>query len=105
MEAISMKAITFTQYGSPDVLRLSQVETRTLKDNKVLVRVQAASANPLDWHRMRGAPFIARMSEGLLKPQDPRLGADLAGRVEAVGSQITEFQPGDAVFGICAGSF
>ncbi len=100
-----MKAITFTQYGSPDVLRLSDVEKPTLKDNQVLVRVQAASANPLDWHRMRGAPFIARMSEGLLKPQDPRLGADLAGRVEAVGSQITEFQPGDAVFGICAGSF
>jgi NADPH:quinone reductase-like Zn-dependent oxidoreductase len=100
-----MKAITFTKYGAPGVLQLTEVEKPTPKDNQVLVRVQAASANPLDWHRMRGAPFIARMSEGLLRPQNPRLGADIAGRVEAVGSKVTEFQPGDAVFGICTGSF
>jgi NADPH:quinone reductase-like Zn-dependent oxidoreductase len=87
------------------VLRLVEAEKPTPKDNQVLIRVLAASANPLDWHRLRGAPFIARMSEGLLKPQDTRLGADIAGRVEEVGSQVKAFQPGDAVFGICSGSF
>src|SRR5713226_6634132 len=100
-----MKAIMFTRYGSPDVLQLIEVEKPTPKDDQVLVKVHAASANPLDWHRMRGAPFLARMTEGLLKPQDPKLGADIAGRVEAVGSIVSEFQPGDEVFGVCAGGF
>jgi NADPH:quinone reductase-like Zn-dependent oxidoreductase len=100
-----MKAILFAKYGSPDVLQLTEVERPTPKADQVLVKVQAASANPLDWHRMRGAPFIARMSEGFLKPTDPKLGVDIAGQVEAVGSTVTEFQPGDEVFGIGAGSF
>jgi len=101
-----MKAILFTKYGSPDVLQLKEVEKPTPKDNEVLIKVHAASANPLDWHRMRGEPFLARMGEGFLKPKNPKLGADIAGRVEAVGSNVTEFQPGDEVFGsVGAGGF
>jgi NADPH:quinone reductase-like Zn-dependent oxidoreductase len=100
-----MKAILFTKYGSPDVLQFAEVEKPTPQDKQVLVKVYAASANPLDWHRMRGAPFLARLGEGLLKPQKPKLGADVAGKVEAVGSSVTEFQSGDEVFGVCSGSF
>jgi NADPH:quinone reductase-like Zn-dependent oxidoreductase len=101
-----MKAIVFTQYGSPDVLQFKEVEKPTPKDNEVLVKIHAASANPLDWHRMRGAPFLARMSEGFLKPKNPKLGADIAGRVEAVGKNVTGFKVGDEVFGdIFAGGF
>ena len=101
-----MKAIVYTEYGSPDILQLKDVEKPTPNAHEVLVKVYTASANPLDWHRMRGEPFLARLSEGYLKPQNPRLGADLAGRVEAVGSAVTELKPGDAIFGsIGAGSF
>lgn len=101
-----MKAILFREYGSPDVLTLEEVDKPALKDDRVLVKIYAAAANPLDWHRMRGAPFVARLDGGLRKPSDPRLGADLAGRVEAVGAGITQFKPGDEVFGeIGAGSF
>jgi NADPH:quinone reductase-like Zn-dependent oxidoreductase len=101
-----MKAIIFPEYGSPDVLQLKEVEKPVPKDNEVLVKVHAASANPLDWHRMRGAPFLVHLTEGLRKPKDPRLGADIAGRVKAIGSAVTQFQPGDAVFGdIGAGGF
>ena len=101
-----MKAILFPRYGSPDVLQLAEVEKPVPNENQVLIRVVAASANPLDWHRMRGEPFIARMGEGLRNPTDTRLGADIAGRVEAVGKNVTEFKPGDEVFGaIGAGSF
>jgi NADPH:quinone reductase-like Zn-dependent oxidoreductase len=101
-----MKAILFTRYGSPDVLQLTEVEKPTPNENQVLIKVVAASANPLDWHGMRGEPFIARMDNGLRKPKDQRLGADIAGRVEAVGKNVTEFKPGDEVFGaIGAGSF
>ncbi len=101
-----MKAIVYTEYGSPDILQLKDVEKPTPNEHEVLVKVYTASANPLDWHRMRGEPFLARLSEGYLKPQNPRLGADLAGRVEAVGSAVTELKPGDAIFGsIGAGSF
>jgi NADPH:quinone reductase-like Zn-dependent oxidoreductase len=94
-----VKAIIFPKYGSPDVLQLVEVEKPAPNENQVLIKVVAASANPLDWHRMRGEPFIARMGEGLRKPQDTRLGADVAGRVEAVGKNITGFKPGDEVFG------
>src|SRR6266487_5585676 len=102
---IRMQAIVYTQYGPPEVLQLQEVEKPTPKDDQVLVKVYAASANPLDWHRMRGAPFLARLDGGLRKPKNPRLGADLAGRVEAIGSSITQFQPGDAVFGCVTGAF
>ncbi len=101
-----MKAIVIEKYGSPDVLQFKEVERPTPNDNQVLVRVQAASANPLDWHLMRGEPFIARlMGTGLLKPKSSRVGADVAGRVEAVGKDVTLFKPGDEVFGTCNGSF
>lgn len=101
-----MKAIVYPQYGSPDVLQLKEVVKPTPQDNEVLIKIHAASANPLDWHRMRAAPFFVRLGDGLLKPTNPRLGADIAGRVEAVGSNVTEFQPGDEVFGdISAGGF
>lgn len=94
-----MKAIIFDKYGSPDVLRMDEVQKPTPAENQVLVKIHAASANPLDWHRMRGEPFIARLDGGLFKPKDPTLGADFAGVVEAVGSSVTRFQPGDAVYG------
>ena len=100
-----MKAILFPKYGSPEVLQLTEVEKPTLNENQVLIKVLAASANPLDWHRMRGEPFLARMGEGLRKPKNQKLGADVAGQVESVGKNITEFKPGDEVFGVCSGAF
>lgn len=94
-----MKAILFPKYGSPDVLELADMEKPAPNENQILVKVIAAAANPLDWHRMRGAPFLVRTSEGLRQPKNPKLGADIAGRVEAVGKNVTEFKPGDEVFG------
>lgn len=94
-----MKAIVFSRYGSPDVLTLEEVEKPTPKDDEVLVKVVAASANTLDWRILRGEPFLARLAYGLFKPRITRLGADIAGRVEAVGRNVKEFQPGDEVFG------
>jgi NADPH:quinone reductase-like Zn-dependent oxidoreductase len=101
-----MKAILYHEYGSPDVLKLEEVAKPTPNENQVLIKVVAASANPLDWHRMRGEPFIARIGEGYRKPKNPKLGADVAGRVESVGEDVTQFKPGDEVFGaIGAGAF
>lgn len=97
-----MKAIVYTNYGSPDVLGLEDVEKPVPGDQEVLIKVQAASVNPADWHTMRGAPFLARLANGLFKPQNPRLGADVAGRVETVGKNVTQFQAGDEVFGCLA---
>lgn len=94
-----MKAIVYERYGSPDVLQFTDVATPTPKADEVLVKIFAAAANPLDWHIMRAKPFLVRLGNGLLKPKNTRLGADIAGRVEAVGSSVTRFQPGDAVFG------
>lgn len=94
-----MKAIVYDRYGSPDVLRLEEIAKPTPKDDQMLIRIHAASANPLDWHIMRGEPFLARLEAGLTKPKNPFLGADIAGTVEAVGKNITEFKPGDEVFG------
>ncbi len=94
-----MKAIEYTEYGSPNVLRLNEVEIPSPKDNEVLVKIHAASANPLDWHLMRAEPFLARFENGLSKPKNTKLGADVAGRVEARGKNATQFQIGDAVFG------
>ena len=100
-----MKAIVYTKYGPPDVLQYKEVEIPVPKDGEILVKIHAASANPLDWHLMRGAPFLARLAGGLRRPKDPRLGADFAGRVEAVDTNITQFRPGDEVFGAWMGSF
>lgn len=101
-----MRAIVFPNYGPPDVLQLIETEKPAPYENQVLVKIHASSANPLDWHRMRAEPFLVRMGDGFLKPKDPRLGADIAGRVEAVGKNVTEFKPGDGVFGaVGAGGF
>lgn len=94
-----MKAIVQTEYGSPDVLSLKEVDKPAVKDNGVLVRVHASSVNAADWHLMRGTPFIARLAFGLRKPKFKTLGIDVAGRVEAVGQNVTQFRPGDDVFG------
>jgi NADPH:quinone reductase-like Zn-dependent oxidoreductase len=100
-----MLAIVRERYGPPEVLQLKEVEKPAPTEGRVLIEVRAASANPLDWHSMRGAPFFARMSDGLSRPKDPRLGTDVAGRVEAIGVGVTRFKPGDEVFGACPGSF
>ncbi len=96
-----MKAIRFCEYGSPDVLNFEDVEKPVPNDNQVLVKVHAASLNFIDPGLMRG-PFLLRlmMGIGLRKPEKTRLGNDLAGRVEAVGKNVTEFKPGDEVFGV-----
>ena len=96
-----MKAVRYHRYGGPDVLELQEVDTPAAGDGELLVRVRAASVNPLDWHFMRGAPYLVRMMAGLSrpKPSASRLGADMAGSVEAVGQDVTGFQPGDEVFG------
>jgi NADPH:quinone reductase-like Zn-dependent oxidoreductase len=95
-----MKAIRFHRYGGPEQLRLEEVEPPRLEaDDQVLVRVRAASVNPLDWHMLRGEPWFVRTETGLLRPKEGRLGADLAGVVEAVGAGVTRFSPGDEVFG------
>src|SRR5437763_3376870 len=96
----TMKAIVYTQYGSPDVLQLKEVAKPTPQDNEVLVKVHAASVNAGDWHLLRAKPFLMRlMGFGLLKPKNTILGSDIAGRVEAVGRNVKQFQSGDEVFG------
>jgi NADPH:quinone reductase-like Zn-dependent oxidoreductase len=94
-----MKAIVYRCYGSPDVLSFEEIARPTAADNEVLVKVHAAAVNPLDWHYMRGTPYIMRTSSGLGAPKDMRMGVDFAGTVEAVGKNVTRFKPGDAVFG------
>jgi NADPH:quinone reductase-like Zn-dependent oxidoreductase len=95
-----MKAIVYTKYGSPDdVLELREVEKPTPEDDEVLVKVHAASVNYSEWAFVRGKPFVARLWSGLLKPKNKIPGADVAGRVEAVGRNVKQFQPGDEVFG------
>jgi NADPH:quinone reductase-like Zn-dependent oxidoreductase len=94
-----MKAIVYTEYGSPDVLELKEVVKPTPKDNEVLVKVYAVSVNAADLHLLRADPFLIRLSSGLLKPKNTILGSDIAGRVEAVGSNAKQFNPGDEVFG------
>jgi NADPH:quinone reductase-like Zn-dependent oxidoreductase len=101
----SMRAIRFPRYGSPDVLELIDVDVPAPADDQVLVRVRAASVNALDWHRLTARPHLVRLSDGWRRPKDPRLGADVAGIVEAVGKDVTRFGPGDEVFGMTTGSF
>ncbi len=100
-----MKAIVHDSYGSPDVLGLREIEKPVIGDDQVLVRVKAASVNPLDWHFMRGTPYLVRIQAGLSKPKRKTRGADLAGQVEAVGKSVTRLQPGDEVFGEASGAF
>jgi NADPH:quinone reductase-like Zn-dependent oxidoreductase len=100
-----MKAIIYRNYGSPDVLRLEEIEKPVPQDNEVLIEVRAASVNPLDFHLMKGTPRVARIMTGLLKPKVTRPGVDVAGVVEAVGSNVTQFHAGDGVLGSCKGAF
>ncbi len=94
-----MKAVVRTEYGSPDVLHVQEVAQPAPKSGEVLVRIHASSVNAFDWRLLEGKPFLARMSEGLNSPKHAILGADIAGRVEAVGSNVQGIRPGDAVFG------
>jgi NADPH:quinone reductase-like Zn-dependent oxidoreductase len=94
-----MKAIVYTKYGSPDVLQLKEVDKPTPRENEVLVKVHATSVNAADWHLLTTDIFLVRLNMGLLKPKHTILGCDIAGRVEAVGRDVKQFKPGDAVFG------
>src|ERR1051325_4550691 len=94
-----MKAIVRETYGSPDVLHVEDVPLPTLRDGDLLVRVHAASANAGDWHLLRGTPLPFRLVAGLRRPKFKIIGTDVAGRVEAVGKAVTQFRPGDEVFG------
>lgn len=94
-----MQAIVHEQYGPPEVLELKEVAKPNVGDGEVLVKVHAAALNAYDWHILRADPFLARLEMGLLKPKKTRLGADVAGRVEAVGKNVRQFKPGDEVFG------
>jgi len=100
-----MKAIVYYNYGSPYVLKYEEIERPTPADDEVLIRVRAASVNPYDWHFMRGTPYFVRIVAGLRKPKVTRLGVDVAGQVEAGGRNVTQFKPGDEVFGTCHGAF
>jgi NADPH:quinone reductase-like Zn-dependent oxidoreductase len=101
-----MKAVVYTNYGSPDVLEIRDVKKPVPNDDQILIKVRAAAVNPLDWHFMEGTPYIMRaMGVGLRKPKDPRLGVDYAGQVEAVGKNVTQFKPSDEVFGGKTGAF
>lgn len=99
MQATHMKAIVYHNYGSPDVLKLEEVQKPVPQDKEILVKIVAASAAAGDWHLLRADPFLARLMSGLLKPKYKILGADVAGRVEAVGRNATHFRPGDEVYG------
>jgi NADPH:quinone reductase-like Zn-dependent oxidoreductase len=99
-----MKAVLYESYGQPDVLKIKKIEKPEVPDDGVLVRVRASSVNIAEWYAMTGL-FLARIGNGLLKPKDTRLGADFAGVVEAIGKGVTDFKPGDEVFGGRGGAF
>jgi NADPH:quinone reductase-like Zn-dependent oxidoreductase len=100
-----MKAIVQTQYGSSDVLQLTDVDKPVAKDDEVLVHVHAAAINIGDWHLLRGMPYVVRLVAGLRRPRREIPGLDIAGQVEAVGANVQQFRPGDQVFGWCRGAF
>ena len=103
---ILMKAIVYTEYGTPDVLVLKKVDKPIPKDDEVLIKVHATSINDWDWGLLKGTPFINRLANGLLKPKKHKiLGSDIAGRIEAVGKNVKQFQPGDEVFGDLTGDW
>ena len=101
----TIQAVRYRCYGSADVLDVEAVEKPEPAADEVLVKVHAASVNPLDWHYMRGSPYVMRLMSGIGKPADTRLGVDFAGTVEAVGDAVTRFEPGDEVFGGASGAF
>ncbi|HVM94440.1 MAG TPA: NAD(P)-dependent alcohol dehydrogenase [Terriglobales bacterium] len=99
-----MKAIVYREYGAPEVLKLEEVGKPAPGEKDVLIRVRAAAVNPLDWHFMRGLPYLIRLMTGLAKPKDARFGVDVAGEVEATGSGVKALRAGEAVFGTCRGA-
>src|SRR5918992_790840 len=100
-----MKAIVKDRYGSPDVIRIEDVDKPQLSaDDAILVRVRATSLNAHDWHMLRGKPYLARLSEGFRTPKERQLGLDVAGIAEEVGPSVTHVKPGDAVFGLRFGA-
>ena len=101
----SMSAILYREYGTADVLRLEQVARPVADEDRVVIKVRAAGANPLDWHYMRGTPYLMRIESGFSEPKSPRLGVDVAGEVVAVGPAVTRFEVGDEVFGAADGAF
>lgn len=103
--ATLMKGYIYRCYGSPDVLEFVDIEKPTPADDEVLVKIHSAGVNPLDWHYMRGSPYFMRLEAGIGRPKDTRIGVDFAGTVEAVGSKVAKFRPGDEVFGGRAGAF
>jgi NADPH:quinone reductase-like Zn-dependent oxidoreductase len=100
-----MKAAVRDGFGSPDVVELREIEKPTPADDEVLVRVRAASVNPADWYDVTGTPWVGRPQMGIFKPKSNRIGVDFAGTVEAVGKDVTQFRPGDDVFGGRSGAF
>lgn len=103
--ADTMLSVSYRCYGPPQVLQLEQQALPVPANDEVLVKVEAAGINPLDWHYMRGSPYLLRLSSGLGAPDDSRLGVDFSGVVTAVGTDVTRFKPGDEVFGGGKGAF
>jgi NADPH:quinone reductase-like Zn-dependent oxidoreductase len=101
----TVKAIVYRCYGPPEVLEYVDIEKPVPASDEVLIRVSAAAVNPLDWHYMRGSPYVMRLGTGLGKPKYTRIGTDFAGTVESAGADVTLFQPGDEVFGGANGAF
>jgi NADPH:quinone reductase-like Zn-dependent oxidoreductase len=104
-DVATMKAAVHRCYGGPEVIELVELEKPVPAEGELLVRVEAAAANPLDYHYLRGKPYVMRIESGLGTPRSTRLGVDFAGTVEAVGAGVTRFSPGDAVFGGRTGAF
>jgi NADPH:quinone reductase-like Zn-dependent oxidoreductase len=102
--AVRMKAVVYHQYGSPDVLQVEDVEKPTPADDQVLIKVRAASINPLEWHYMRGLPYLVRAMSGIGLPKSTRLGIDFSGTVEAAGKNVRQFKVGDEIFGAANGA-
>jgi NADPH:quinone reductase-like Zn-dependent oxidoreductase len=100
-----MRAVVAARYGSPGVLDIVEETDPTPGPGQVVVRVVGTSVNPVDWHRLRGRPYLLRLTEGLARPKNPRLGADVSGVVEAIGSEVTTLRPGDEVFGFGTGAY
>lgn len=105
LDTVTMQAVVYRCYGSPDVLNVEVVARPVPAGDEVLVKVVAASVNPLDWHYMRGSPYFMRLSAGLGAPEDTRVGVDFAGTIEAVGENVSRFKVGDEVFGGSSGAF
>ena len=100
-----MKAAVRDTYGSPGVVEIREIDTPVPADDELLVRVRAASVNPVDWHSLTGVPYLVRLTDGLRRPKSNRLGVDFAGEIEAVGKDVSHFRPGDEVFGARNGAF